>query len=317
SSTLGRLSALSLTGYQIFLGKLPLGHFTTLLSYWSQFTRPLAAVAQGFEGVIKEVIDAQKLVELMQTQPTVPNRLGALPLKVEYGRVDFDNVTFGYDDRQRVLEGLTFSCEPGQRIAFVGKTGGGKTTVLRLLCRDYDALSGSIKIDGQEIRDVTIDSLRSAIATVPQQPKMLNLTIMENIRYGNSASDEEIYQVCKDVEIHKELCKIGYDKIVGENGVKLSGGQMQRIALVRAILKDPTILILDEAMSAVDTLTESNIQRNLAPYLQKRTVLIVSHRLATITSADRIFVMKDGQIVQQGTHEQLKPHGLYAQLWAA
>jgi ABC-type multidrug transport system fused ATPase/permease subunit len=313
----GLLSALLLITYRISLGEIPLGRFVTLLSYWQQLIQPLTFFARGFESVNMELVDAKKLVEYLKTAPTVTNRPGALPLKVEGGRVEFQHVSFGYDNDLKVLKGITFTCEPGQTIAFVGKTGGGKSTVLQLLFRDYDACSGSIRIDGQDIRDVTIDSLRTAIAEVLQQPQLFNRTIIENLRYANPrASDEQIFQVCKDVEIHEEFCRIGYHQIVGENGVKLSGGQKQRIAIAQALLKDSPIVTFDEPTSAIDSVTESKIQRNLLNHLRGRTVFIVAHRLSTIIHADKILVIENGEIVQQGTHEQLQHHGLYGQLWS-
>lgn len=315
---IGLCSALLLTAYQVYLGKLPPGRVMTLLGCWEQVTSLLLNITTNSQLVTTTIFNTKRTVQLLRTKPTVTDCPGALPLKVEGGGVEFQSVSFGYDEHQRVLQDITLTCEPGRTIALVGKTGHGKSTILMLLRRLYDC-SGLIKIDGQDIRKVTIESLRSAIACVSQHPEMmLNRTVMENVRYGNpEASEDDVYQVCMDVQIHEELSRIGYDKIIGEDGVKLSGGQLQRIAIARALLKGSRIILLDEATSAIDTVTEGNIQGNLVHRLKGCTVFIVAHRLSTIKHADKIFVIQDGKIVQQGTHEQLKECGLYGKMWAA
>jgi ABC-type multidrug transport system fused ATPase/permease subunit len=314
---IGLFSALLLTVYQVYLGKLPPGRVITLLGCWEQVTSPLVDITATSQLVKTTVFNTKRTVRLLRTKPTVTDCPGALPLEVKDGRVDFQSVSFGYDERQPVLQDISLTCEPGRTIALVGKTGHGKSTILRLLRRLYDC-SGLIKIDGQDIQKVTLESLRSAIACVSQHPEMLNRTIMENLRYGNpEASEDDVYKVCMDVQIHEELSRIGYDEIIGEDGVKLSGGQLQRIAIARALLKGSRIILLDEASSAIDTVTEGKIQGKLIHRLKGCTVFVVAHRLPTIKHADKIFVIHDGKLVQQGTHEQLKECGLYGEMWAA
>ncbi len=232
----------------------------------------------------------------------------------------FENVRFGYRPNREILHGVSFSIPAGKRLAMVGQTGSGKSTISRLLFRFYDVTGGRVLIDGQDIRDVTQDSVRAAIGVVPQDTVLFNDTIRYNIGYGKpSATQEEIEQAARLAQVHDFVTRLpeGYDTMVGERGLKLSGGEKQRVAIARTILKDPRILILDEATSALDTRTEQDIQGAFRAVMSHRTTLVIAHRLSTVIDADEIIVLHDGAIVERGTHASLLAHdGLYAQMWA-
>jgi ATP-binding cassette subfamily B protein len=253
-----------------------------------------------------------------------PSRLADDPdasdLVVDAGRVRYDGVTFGYGVDDPVVRDVDFEVGGGETAALVGPTGAGKSTVLKLLLRMYDVDEGAIRIDGQDVRDVTRASLRSAMAYVSQEPFMFYGTIRENITYGSfDATDEAVVEAARAAEAHEFITSLpdGYDTEIGERGVKLSGGQRQRLSIARAILKDPDILILDEATSNVDTETEMLIQRSLDRLAADRTTLVIAHRLSTVKDADQILVLEAGEIVERGTHEALlEREGLYAHLWS-
>jgi ATP-binding cassette subfamily B protein len=251
-----------------------------------------------------------------------PDRLAvdddAEPLQVAEGRVEYDDVTFAYDD-ESIVEAVDFTVEGGETMALVGPTGAGKSTVLKLLLRLYDVDDGAIRVDGQDVRDVTLPSLRRRIGYVGQDTFLFYGTVRENIAYGTfDADDDAIVAAAKAAEAHQFIQNLpdGYDTMVGERGVKLSGGQRQRIAIARAVLKDPEVLVLDEATSDVDTETEMLIQRSLDRLTADRTTFAIAHRLSTIKDADRILVLEDGRVVERGTHaDLLAAGGLYAHLW--
>ena len=316
----GLLAAATLAAYQISMGNRSVGDFVVLISYWAQLTVPLTFFASGFSRIAKSLVDAEKLLELLQTVPTVQNHEDATDLALKRGQVDFDRVCFSYDGKRQVADHLSFRAEPGQTVAFVGETGGGKSTILKLLFRFYDATSGTVMIDGQDVRHVTLESLRANIGCVPQDPVLFNQTIMENLLYANlDATEEEVHAACKAVALHDKILSYtkGYSEKVGERGVKLSGGELQRMAIARAILKNPKILLLDEATSSVDSETEALIQTSLKKLCAGRTTFVIAHRLSTIIHANLVMVIKNGRIIERGTHDKLKGiKGHYSKLWS-
>lgn len=316
----GLLAGAFLAVYQITHGQATAGDFVMLLTYWGQLTSPLRFFSQLGKSISQDLVHAERLLDVMMTKPTVVEKPDARPLKLKGGKVEFRNVSFSYDKKKDILKGVKVSVPSGTTVAFVGATGAGKSTILKLLDRFYDVTSGSILIDGQDIRDVTISSLRQSIGIVPQSPILFDDTVINNIRYARlSATDEEVYSACKAAAIHEHIMGFteGYKTRVGERGVKLSGGELQRIAIARAILKQPEIVLLDEATSSVDTDTEQKIQEGLRALCQGRTTFIVAHRLSTVMNADTIFVVANGEIAEQGNHEDLiAKEGKYAELWS-
>ncbi|KAI1383067.1 uncharacterized protein F4822DRAFT_440762 [Hypoxylon trugodes] len=316
----GLLAGAFLAVYQITHGQATAGDFVMLLTYWSQLTSPLRFFSQLGKNISQDLVHAERLLDVMTTKPTVTEKPDARPLKLKGGKVEFRNVSFSYDKKKDILKGVNVSVSSGATVAFVGATGAGKSTILKLLDRFYDVTGGSIQIDSQDIRDVTISSLRQSIGIVPQSPILFDDTVMNNIRYARlTATDEEVYSACKAAAIHEHIMGFteGYTTRVGERGVKLSGGELQRIAIARAILKQPEIVLLDEATSSVDTDTEQKIQDGLRALCQGRTTFIVAHRLSTVMNADTIFVVANGEIVEQGNHEDLiAKSGKYAELWS-
>lgn len=268
---------------------------------------------------MSDIVDAERLLELLQTKPTIVDRETAIDLPPVAGHVTVNNVHFAYDTRKSTLADVTISAKPGETIALVGMTGAGKSSITKLLLRLYDVTTGSIEIDGHDIRDVTLSSLRDAIGIVPQDPLLFNASILENLRYAKPhATDDEITTACRAAAIHDKITTfpLGYDTKVGEQGVKLSGGEVQRLAIARVFLKNPAILILDEATSAVDTGTEAEIQRALQVLQKRRTTFVIAHRLSTVVAADHILVMHEGRVVERGRHGDLvREGGRYKELW--
>ncbi|KAI8629072.1 hypothetical protein F5Y19DRAFT_485011 [Xylariaceae sp. FL1651] len=316
----GLLAGAFLAVYQITQNKATPGDFVMLLTYWGQLTSPLQFFSTMGRNLSQSLVQVERLLEVMLTKPTVIDRPGAKPLKLKGGKVEFRNVSFSYDKKKDILKGVKLSAPPGTTVAFVGATGAGKSTIFKVLDRFYDVTGGSILIDGQDIRDVTLSSLRQCIGIVPQSPILFDDTVINNVRYARlNASDEEVYSACKAAAIHDQIIGFteGYQTRVGERGVKLSGGELQRVAIARAILKNPEIVLLDEATSAVDTDTEQKIQEGLQALCENRTTFIVAHRLSTVMNADIIFVVANGQVVEQGSHEELiAKNGKYAELWS-
>jgi ATP-binding cassette subfamily B protein len=259
------------------------------------------------------------MFDLLRTGAEIVDRPGAKILAAQGGEVVFRNVGFGYDPRRPILRGVDFTVPAGKTVAIVGPSGAGKSTISRLLFRFYDVTDGQILIDGQDLRDVTQDSLRAAIGIVPQDTVLFNDTVYYNIAYGRpDATREEVEDAARLARIHEFVRGLpdGYDSIVGERGLKLSGGEKQRVAIARTILKAPSILLFDEATSALDTKTEREIQQSLTEVSQDRTTLVIAHRLSTVVDADEILVLDAGQIVERGQHEELLDReGHYATMW--
>ena len=270
--------------------------------------------------LMRNLIDAEQLLQVFLTQPSVADKVGAKKLDLVKGDVEYTKVNFSYDGKKQIVKDLSFRAAAGQTIALIGETGGGKSTILKLLFRFYDVTNGSIAIDGQDIRNVTIQSLRECIGVVPQDSSLFNDTVMNNVRYSRlDATDNEVFDACKAAAIHDKIMTFtnGYQSKVGEHGVRLSGGELQRVAIARAILKNSKIILLDEATSSVDTETERDIQEALAKLTSGRTTFVVAHRLSTIVNADLIIVIKEGEILEKGTHNELfQARGKYHGLWA-
>jgi ABC-type transport system involved in Fe-S cluster assembly fused permease/ATPase subunit len=309
----------SLIVHEISVGRASTGDFVFFIQYWSSLISPLAYLSAQYRWLVSDLVDAERLLHLFNSKPSITEKKDATILKSGDGRVVFDNVNFAYDTRLSTLKDVDITVEPGTTVALVGRTGSGKTTILRLLLRLYDVTSGRIEIDGQDIRDITLSSLRETIGVVPQDPVLFNASILENLRYARpSATDKEIQEACHAAAIHEKILTFvdGYDTTVGENGVKLSGGELQRIAIARVFLKKSPILLLDEATSAVDSETESEIQIALDRLRARRTTFVIAHRLSTIVGADRILVLHEGQVVESGSHQELmKKGGRYQTLW--
>ncbi|KAK7516601.1 hypothetical protein IWZ03DRAFT_415124 [Phyllosticta citriasiana] len=316
---LGLLVVSFLAAYRISEGTATVGSFVMLMSYWATLSSPLSRLASCYNKLSSDLIDAERMLELFQTKSSVPEQPDAPDLHVNEARVEFQNVSYAYDERKPAIKDISFAAEPGQTIALVGETGSGKSTTLKLLMRFYDVSPGSIQIDGQDIRHVKLDSLRESMGVVPQDPSMFNLSIMENIRYARlDATDEEIYDACRAAAVHDKIMTFPdkYRSKVGERGVKLSGGELQRIAIARVLIKSPQLVLLDEATSAVDSETEVQIQEAFRRLSRGRTTFVVAHRLSTVMDADLILVMNEGSIIERGTHQELLAHGgKYLMLW--
>ncbi|WP_049998211.1 ABC transporter ATP-binding protein [Halococcus sediminicola] len=302
-----------------FTSSLSVGLFTTFILYTQRFIWPMAQFGQIINMYQRARASAERIFGLMDEPSRLAQDPDAEALSVSAGRVEYDDVNFGYDDEHTVKD-VSFDVPGGETVALVGPTGAGKSTVLKLLLRMYDVDDGEIRIDGQAIGDVTLSSLRQSIGYVSQDSYLFYGTVKENIAYGTfDATDEEIVEAAKAAEAHEFIRNLpeGYDTMAGERGVKLSGGQRQRITIARAILKDPAILVLDEATSDVDTETEMLIQRSLDRLTEERTTFSIAHRLSTIKDADQIVVLEDGRVKEHGTHDELLELGdLYANLWA-
>ncbi|KGO39322.1 ABC transporter, integral membrane type 1 [Penicillium expansum] len=316
---LGLLITCFVCAYQVARGQRAVGQFVTLLTYMAQLQAPLNIFGTFYRYIQSALINAERLLELFRVQPSVVDAPSATPLAVCHGRVTFNDIQFSYDTRKPALDGLTFDCKPGTTTALVGESGGGKSTIFRLLYRFYNPNGGSILIDGHDTQTLTIDSVRRHIGIVPQDTVLFNETIMYNLKYANQdATDEEVYEACRAASVHEKIMAFpdGYETKVGDRGLRLSGGEKQRVAIARTIIKKPQIILLDEATAALDSETEQNIQEALSVLSRGRTVLVIAHRLSTITAADNIVVLHEGRVAESGTHEQLlASHGRYTTMW--
>ena len=284
------------------------GLLVAFTSYVSMFWQPIMNISNFYNQLVTNMSGAERIFEILDIEPDIKDRLDAKPMPLIKGKVTFRNVTFGYDEDQPVLKDVSFEVDAGQTIALVGSTGAGKTTVVNLISRFYEVKSGEVLIDGHNLNDVMLETLRSQIGTMPQDTFLFATTIKENIRYGKlDATDEEVIAAAKAVSAHDFIMKFekGYDTDVNERGTRLSAGQRQLIAFARTLLADPRILILDEATASIDTHTERLVQQGIRKLLKGRTSFVIAHRLSTIRNADRIMVVEDGGIVEAGTHEEL------------
>ena len=315
----GMAIVMVMSALEVRAGTQSIGDFVFINALLMQLSIPLNFIGFIYREIRQGLTDIEQMFDLLDVKQEVSDKPGAKPLQVDKGAIRFDDVHFAYDSNRPILKGISFEVPAGKTVAIVGPSGAGKSTISRLLFRFYDIQSGSVTIDGQDVRDVTQESLRKVIGMVPQDTVLFNDTIAYNIRYGRTdATEEEVEKAAEMAQISRFIQHLpdGYKSMVGERGLKLSGGEKQRVAIARTILKAPPILILDEATSALDTATEQEIQSALDIVSRGRTTLVIAHRLSTVIGADEIIVLKDGLIAERGTHRQLLKHkGLYASMW--
>jgi len=308
-----------MAGFEVAAGTITVGGFVLVNAYLLQIVRPLERMGNIYRRIKTELANVEQLLLLFEEKPEITDSPHAQPLPQGAGRVTFEDVSFDYDTRHPILHHVSFSVAAGHSVAVVGPTGAGKSTIARLVFRSYDPSVGAIRIDGHDLRDVTQDSVHAAIGVIPQEPVLFNESIAFNIGFGRpGALQADIERAARVAEIHDFIDGLpnGYDTLVGERGLKLSGGEKQRIAIARVVLKDPPILLFDEATSSLDLRTEANIQANLRKLARERTTIVIAHRLSTVVDSDEILFLLNGRIVERGDHATLlASDGHYAALW--
>ncbi len=318
--TAGLVAVMVMAAIEVQAGSLTVGDFVMVQAYMIQITMPLGFLGTVYREIRQALVDMGEMFDLLHQPAEITDRPGAPALQVRGGAICFDKVEFAYEPSRPILKGISLTVEPGQKVALVGPSGSGKSTIGRLMFRFYEVTGGAIRIDGQDLREVTQESVHEAIGVVPQDTVLFNDTIRYNIAYGRAdAGEAEIVAAARAAKIHDFIISLpeGYETTVGERGLKLSGGEKQRVGIARTLLKNPPILLLDEATSALDTQTERDIQESLNAMGQGRTVITIAHRLSTIADADRIVVLEKGEIVEEGSHEALLARGgRYAAMWA-
>jgi ABC-type transport system involved in Fe-S cluster assembly fused permease/ATPase subunit len=318
--SLSVIATLLFAANRLMANEITIGDFVLIHTYLLQLYQPLNILGFAYREIKRAMVEMEQMFDLLDKKPEVIDTLNATALKIKNPSIIFEHINFAYDPDRQILKDVSFTVPAGNKVAIVGTTGSGKSTITRLLFRFYDPQKGRILIDGQDIQHVTQESLRKAIGVVPQDTVLFNDTIYYNIQYGNpQATKEDVFHAAKMANLHTFINKLpqGYETLVGERGLKLSGGEKQRVAIARTILKKPAIFIFDEATSALDVHTEKEIQANLNDISKNQTTLVIAHRLSTIIDADEIIVLEDGEIVEKGTHTQLlKKKKLYAAMWA-